>query len=86
MDSHVGSQWDPSFLGPLDAEFTPVTGAVRLFPGEELYLSKRKLDAREKLWRVVHPHLQRVLEADETVLHVAPVIHNPRFLEVFGFG
>jgi hypothetical protein len=86
MDPHVGQRWDPAFLGPLDDEFVPVTGAVRLFPGEDRYLSKRKLDAREKLWRVVHPHLQRVLEADETVLHVAPVIHNPRFLEVFGFG
>ena len=86
MDPHVGQRWDPAFLGPLDEEFVPVTGAVRLFPGEERYLSPRKLDAREKLWQVVQPHLQRVLDADEAVLHVAPVIHNPRFLEVFGFG
>ena len=86
MDPHVEKRWDPAFLGPLDDEFVPVTGTVRLFPGEEKYLSKRKLDAREQLWSVVQPHLERVLDTDETVIHVAPVIHNPRFLEVFGFG
>jgi hypothetical protein len=44
------------------------------------------LDAREKLVLAIQPHLDRVLDSDETVLHIAPVLHNPRFLEVFGLG
>jgi hypothetical protein len=70
----------------LDEEFAPVTGALRCFAGEERYLSPRKLTAREKLWQTIEPILGRILAEDETVLHVAPVLRNPRFLEVFGLG
>jgi hypothetical protein len=86
MEHHDGARWNPAFLGPLDDQFAPVTGAVRCFAGEQRFLSERKLEARERLWHVVSPLLSRVLDDDETVLHVAPVVHNPRFLEVFGFG
>ncbi|MCU0233383.1 MAG: hypothetical protein MUE90_05050 [Thermoanaerobaculales bacterium] len=86
MKTGEGMCWNPAFLGPLDEQFAPVTGAVRCFAGEERFLSRRKLDAREKLWAAIRPHLERVLDDDETVLHVLPAVHNPRFLEVFGFG
>jgi hypothetical protein len=86
MEPHDGRPWNPALFGPLDDEFAPFTGSVRCFPGEERFLSPRKLDARERLWLAVQPMLDRVLEPDETVLHVAPVIHNPRLLDLFGFG
>jgi hypothetical protein len=86
MQLHEGQRLNPGFFGPLDDEFAPVTGAVRLFAGEDRFLSNRKLDAREKLLNAIDPILGRVLDDDETVLYVAPAIHNPRFLEVFGFG
>ena len=86
MEPHDGQRWNPAFFGPLDEEFAPVTGVIRFFAGEDSYLSKRKLDVRERLWTAIRPSLERVLETDETVLYVAPVIHNPRFLEIFGFG
>ena len=86
MQTHEGQCWNPAGLGPLDDGFAPLTGAVRCFAGEERYLSERKIAAREKLWAAIRPHLERVLDDDETVLHVAPAVHNPRFLEVFGFG
>ncbi len=86
MDPQTKLRWDPAFLGPLDDEFVPVTGEDRCFAGEETYLSRRKLDAREKLVTAIQPTLDLVLDSDETVLHIAPVIHNPRFLEVFGLG
>ena len=50
MDPQTKLRWDPAFLGPLDDEFAPVTGEDRCFAGEETYLSRRKLDARERLW------------------------------------
>ncbi len=86
MEPHSGQLWNPAFLGPLNEEFVPVTGMDRCFSGEDTYLSRKKLDAREKLVLAIQPHLERVLDSDETVLHIAPVIHNPRFLEVFGLG
>jgi type IV secretory pathway VirB3-like protein len=86
MKTYEGMGWDPAFLGPLDEQFAPVTGAVRCFAGEERYLSPRKIAARAKLWAAIRPHLERVLDADETVLHVAPAVHNPRLVEIFGFG
>ena len=86
VEPHDGQRWNPALFGPLDDEYAPVTGAVRFFAGEDSYLSPRKLDARERLWAAVRPSLERVLESDETVLYAAPVIHNPRFLEVFGLG
>lgn len=86
MDPQLKLRWDPAFLGPLDDEFVPVTGEDRCFVGEEKYLSPRKLGAREKLVAAIQPALDLVLDPDETVLHIAPVIHNPRFLEVFGLG
>ncbi len=86
MDPGSGLKCDPAFLGPLDGEFLPDTGAHRCFTGEEKYLSRRKLDAREKLVAAIQPSLERVLDSDETVLYIVPVIHNPRFLEVFGLG
>jgi hypothetical protein len=86
MRTYDGQCWSPAGLGSLDDAYAPVTGAVRCFAGEESYLSARKIAAREKLWAVIRPHLERVLDDDETVLHVLPAVHNPRFLEVFGFG
>jgi len=86
MDSQDGHRLNPAFLGPLDDEYVPVTGEVRLFAGEENYLKPRKLDARERLWETIRPVLDRVLEPDETVLYAAPVIHNPKTLEILGFG
>lgn len=86
MRTYDGQSWSPAGLGPLDDAYAPVTGAVRCFAGEKNYLSARKIAAREKLWAAVRPHLERVLDADEAVLHVLPAVHNPRFLEVLGFG
>jgi hypothetical protein len=82
----VPLQINPAFLGPLDDDLTPVTGPVKVFTGEEKFLSPRKLDARVKLCDAVAPNLGRVLDQDETVLHVLPALHYPRFLEYFGFG
>jgi hypothetical protein len=86
MDPESGVVCNPAFLGPLDDDFTPVTGPVKVFAGEEKFLSARKLDARVNLCREVAPVLRRVLDEDETVLHILPVLHYPRFLEFFGFG
>ncbi|HSN53472.1 MAG TPA: hypothetical protein VLT32_02315, partial [Candidatus Sulfomarinibacteraceae bacterium] len=86
MQTHEGQCWNPAALGPLDEQFAPVTGAVRCFAGEDRFLTQRKIAAREKLWTAIRPHLERVLDVDETVLHVAPAVHNPRFLEVLGLG
>ncbi len=79
-------QCKPTFFGPLDDDLTPVTGPVKVFPGEEKYLSSRKLDARVKLGDAVRSRLERVLDADETVLYVLPALHQPRLLELLGLG
>jgi hypothetical protein len=86
MNPHEGQRLNPAFFGPLDDEFAPVTGSVRFFAGEERFLSPRKLDARDRLWNAIRPVLDRVLEPDETVLYAAPVVHNPRTLDLLGFG
>jgi len=86
MKLYEGQRLNPALFGPLDDEYAPLTGSVRLFPGEDRFLSNRKLDAREKLLDTINPIIERVLDDDETVLYVAPAVHNPRFLEVFGFG
>jgi hypothetical protein len=86
VEPHDGQRWNPALFGPLDENFSAVTGAVHFFAGEETYLSPRKLEAREKLWAAVRPTLERVLDSDETVLFCAPVIHNPRILDLLGFG
>jgi len=86
MDSGFDFQSKPDALGPLDDDLTPVTGPVKVFEGEEKYLSARKLDARAKLCAEIAPILGRVLDTEETVLHVLPALHYPRFLELFGFG
>ena len=86
MDSGFDFQSKPDALGPLDDDLTPVTGPVKIFEGEEKYLSARKLDARAKLCAEIAPILGRVLDTEETVLHVLPALHYPRFLELFGFG
>jgi hypothetical protein len=79
---HINS----SFLGPLDDDLTPVTGPVKVFPGEEKFLSPRKLDARLTLCDAIQPRLERVLDPDETVLYVLPAFHQPRLLELLGLG
>jgi hypothetical protein len=86
MDPDLGFSYNPAALGPLDDDLTPVTGPVKVFEGEEKYLSPRKLEARAKLCREIAPVLGRVLDEEETVLHVLPALHYPRFLEFFGFG
>jgi len=86
MDPDLGLSCNPAFLGPLDDDLTPVTGPVKVFEGEEKYLSARKLDARVKLCKELAPILERVLDQDETVLHVLPALHYPRFFDFFGFG
>lgn len=86
MDPDLGLSCHPAALGPLDDDLTPVTGPVKVFGGEEKYLSPRKLDARAKLCREIAPVLGRVLDEEETVLHVLPALHYPKFLEFFGFG
>ncbi len=86
MEIHEGPSWEPGFLGPLDQEFAPITGSVRFFAGEERFLSPRKLEARERLWHAIRPVLDRVLEPDEKVLYVAPVVHNPKTIDLLGFG
>jgi hypothetical protein len=86
MDPEFGARCNPAALGPLDDDLTPVTGPVKVFEGEEKYLSARKLDVRAKLCREIAPILERVLDQEETVLHVLPVLHYPKFLEFFGFG
>jgi len=86
MDPESGVRCNPAALGPLDDDLTPVTGPVKVFEGEEQYLSARKLDARAKLCEEVAPVLGKILDQEETVLHVLPVLHYPRFLDFFGFG
>ena len=86
MNPDLGFRYNPAALGPLDDDLTPVTGPVKVFEGEEKYLSARKLDARAKLCAEIAPILGRVLDTEETVLHVLPALHYPRFLELFGFG
>ncbi len=86
MDSDQGFRCNPAALGPLDDDLTPVTGPVKVFEGEDKYLSARKLDARAKLCEEVAPVLGKILDQEETVLHVLPVLHYPRFLDFFGFG
>lgn len=86
MDPDSGLSCNPAFLGPLDDDLTPATGPVKVFDGEEKYLSARKLDARAKLCAEIAPVLGKVLGQEETVLHVLPTLHYPRFLDFFGFG
>ena len=86
MDPDLGLSCNPAFLGPLDDDLTPVTGPVKAFEGEEKYLSARKLDARVKLCKELAPILGQVLDQEETVLHVLPALHYPRFFDFFGFG
>jgi hypothetical protein len=86
MDPDLGLSCNPAALGPLDDDLAPVTGPVKVFEGEEKYLSARKLDARAKLCEEVRPILGLVLDQEETVLHILPALHYPRFLELFGFG
>jgi hypothetical protein len=86
MDPDLGFRYDPAALGPLDDDLTPVTGPVKVFAGEEKYLSASKIEARTKLSEEVAPILGRILDQEETVLHILPVLHYPRFLEFFGFG
>ena len=86
MDTDLGFRCNPAALGPLDDDLTPVTGPVKVFEGEEKYLSARKLDARARLCREIEPTLGRVLDQEETILHVLPVLHYPKFLDFFGFG
>ncbi len=86
MDPDLGLSCNPAFLGPLDDDLTPVTGPVKVFEGEEKYLSARKLDARVKLYKELAPILGRVLDQEETVLHVLPALHYPRFFDFLGFG
>ena len=86
MDPDTGLSCNPAALGPLDDDLTPVTGPVEVFEGEEKYLSARKLDARVKLCAEIAPVLGKILDQEETVLHVLPALHYPRFLDFFGFG
>ena len=86
MQPEHAPRCDPAFLGPLTDEPVVTTGPVRLFAGEEDFFPTRKLDERERLWSAVAPHLERVLDRDETVLHLMPTLHVPRGLEVLGFG
>ena len=80
MDPDLGLSCNPAFLGPLDDDLTPVTGPVKVFEGEEKYLSARKLDARAKLCEEIAPTLATESSIqDETVLHVLPVLHYPTF-------
>ena len=86
MDPDLGFRYDPAALGPADNDLAPVTGPFKVFDGEEKYLSARKLDVRAKLCAEIAPALAKVLDQEETVLHILPVLHYPRFLEFFGFG
>lgn len=86
MDPDFSVSCNPAALGPLDDDLTPVTEPVKVFEGEEKYLSARKLDARAKLCEEVGPLLARILDEEETVLLVLPALHYPRFLDFFGFG
>ena len=86
MDPDTGLSCNPAALGPLDDDLTPVTGPVEVFEGEEKYLSARKLDARVMLCAEIAPVLGKILDQEETVLHVLPALHYPRFLDFFGFG
>ena len=86
MYPEAGVVCNPSLLGPLDDDLSPVTGPVKVFAGEEKYLSTRKLDARVRLCQEVAPVLRQMLGEQETVLHILPVLHYPRLLEFVGFG
>ena len=86
MDPDFAVSCNPAALGPLDDDLTPVTGPVKVFEGEEKYLSARKLDARAKLCAEIAPVLEKVLDEEEAVLHILPTLHYPRFFDFFGFG
>lgn len=77
---------DPAFLGPLTDDPVVATGPVRIFQGEERFLSKRKLNERDIMWRETAPHLENVLDDDETVLYILPALHIPGILHQLGFG
>jgi hypothetical protein len=86
MQSSNDTQWNPALLGPLDDHQDVLIGPVRFFAGEERFYSKKKLGQREQLWSEISPHLERVLDEDETVLAAFPVLHYPPFLQLLGFG
>jgi hypothetical protein len=86
MQSSSDTRWNPALLGPLGDEQDVITGPVHFFAGEERFYAAKKLKQREKLVSEISPHLERVLEADETVLCVFPVLHYPPFLQLLGFG
>ncbi len=86
MNPEQAPRCNPALLGPLTDEPVVTTGPVRFFAGEENFYSPKKLDERDRLWSAVAPHIERVLGADETILHVLPTLHVPRGLEVLGFG
>jgi hypothetical protein len=86
MNPEQTPRCNPSFLGPLSDEPVVSTGPVRFFEGEEKLYSKRKLDEREHMWNAVAPHLERVLDDDETVLHLLPALHVPPVFHQLGFG
>jgi hypothetical protein len=86
MNADQVPRCDPSFLGPLTDEPVVTTGPSRCFEGEERYFSKSKIDDRERMWQAIAPHLVRVLEDDETVLHVMPALHVPSIWHQLGFG
>lgn len=77
---------DPSFLGSLTEDPVVNTGPVLCFEGEEKFLSKRKLDERERIWNAVASHLEHVLAEGETVLYFLPALHIPGILHQLGFG
>lgn len=77
---------DPTKLGPLSPEPVVATGPSRVFTGEERFLSKRKLDERERMWAAVAPLLERVTDDDETVLYLLPGLHIPGIFDQLGFG
>lgn len=77
---------DPSFLGPLTDDPVVATGPVRVFEGEERFLSKKKLTERDRMWSEAAPHLEHVLDDDETVLYFLPALHVPGVFQQLGFG
>jgi hypothetical protein len=77
---------DPNALGPLTGDPVVATGTARIFEGEERFLSKRKLEDREKMWQAAAHRLDLVLEDGEKILYLLPALHVPKILEQFGFG
>jgi hypothetical protein len=81
---------EPEFLGPLfDRPLPELAGQGHpddLFPGASHVLSVRQQRRRREQWAAVRPLAEKILEADEHVLHVAYGTEIPGVLTALAMG